>query len=298
MNAETLLHRSGRTGRAGRKGTCVVISPTHRKRVALSILRAAKVDAQMLAPPTAAEIDARYIETVLSSLLSDAITEEEAPNVSSLLAKWSPRHSPRLTCASRCRTAPSPRTSMSRSSMNPANPARARLLPVAPRFKVNLGRKQRAEPRWLLPMICKAGGVTKGAIGSIRIFDTEKPFSKSPPTRSTASCVASEPTAPAKRASTSTPSRAPASARPQSKRRPPGPPEKVRSDEAAPRKRPTARSAMVSRSQMTSRLSWRPCGPREAKAPKPYAAKEKSFPKDKGKPKWARRSRGTPCQEG
>ena len=33
-----------------------------------------------------------------------------------------------------------------------------------------------AEPRWLLPMLCKAGNVTKSAIGSIRIFDTETIF--------------------------------------------------------------------------------------------------------------------------
>src|SRR5690606_6987006 len=43
-------------------------------------------------------------------------------------------------------------------------------------FKVSLGRKHKAEPRWLLPMLCKAGGVTKTAIGSIRIFDTESIF--------------------------------------------------------------------------------------------------------------------------
>ncbi len=39
-----------------------------------------------------------------------------------------------------------------------------------------MGRKHKAEPRWLLPMLCKAGNVTKIAIGSIRIFDTESHF--------------------------------------------------------------------------------------------------------------------------
>jgi ATP-dependent RNA helicase DeaD len=43
-------------------------------------------------------------------------------------------------------------------------------------FRVTVGRKHRAEPRWLLPMICKAGHVTKRAVGSIRIFDTESQF--------------------------------------------------------------------------------------------------------------------------
>jgi ATP-dependent RNA helicase DeaD len=43
-------------------------------------------------------------------------------------------------------------------------------------FTLSLGRKQRADPKWLLPMICKAGGVTKRDVGSIRIDDTETRF--------------------------------------------------------------------------------------------------------------------------
>jgi ATP-dependent RNA helicase DeaD len=43
-------------------------------------------------------------------------------------------------------------------------------------FKLSVGRKQRAEPRWILPLICKAGGVTKRDIGAIRIFETESRF--------------------------------------------------------------------------------------------------------------------------
>ena len=40
-------------------------------------------------------------------------------------------------------------------------------------FKLSVGRKQRAEPRWILPLICKAGGVTKRDIGAIKIFEAE-----------------------------------------------------------------------------------------------------------------------------
>lgn len=43
-------------------------------------------------------------------------------------------------------------------------------------FRVSVGRKHRAEPRWLLPMICKAGHVTKRAVGAIKISDTESRF--------------------------------------------------------------------------------------------------------------------------
>ena len=41
---------------------------------------------------------------------------------------------------------------------------------------MSVGRKQRAEPRWLLPLICKAGDITKTDVGSIKILETETRF--------------------------------------------------------------------------------------------------------------------------
>jgi ATP-dependent RNA helicase DeaD len=43
-------------------------------------------------------------------------------------------------------------------------------------FEVNLGRKQRAEPRWLVPMLCRIGQVTGADIGAIRIEDKVQPL--------------------------------------------------------------------------------------------------------------------------
>ncbi len=43
-------------------------------------------------------------------------------------------------------------------------------------FKLLVGRKQRAEARWILPLVCKAGGVTRRDIGAIKIFETETRF--------------------------------------------------------------------------------------------------------------------------
>jgi hypothetical protein len=42
-------------------------------------------------------------------------------------------------------------------------------------FSLSIGRKQSAEPRWLLPMLCRAGHITKAEIGSIRIL-TSRPM--------------------------------------------------------------------------------------------------------------------------
>ena len=43
-------------------------------------------------------------------------------------------------------------------------------------FVMPIGRKMRADPKWLLPMICKAGDVVKGDIGSIKIGELETRF--------------------------------------------------------------------------------------------------------------------------
>jgi ATP-dependent RNA helicase DeaD len=43
-------------------------------------------------------------------------------------------------------------------------------------FRAAIGRRKNAEARWLLPMICRRGGITKGDIGAIRILDTTTEF--------------------------------------------------------------------------------------------------------------------------
>ncbi|WP_152986837.1 DEAD/DEAH box helicase, partial [Pseudovibrio sp. POLY-S9] len=55
-NADTLLHRSGRTGRAGRKGVCTLVVPHTRRRTATRLLGFAKVKAEWAPAPTADEI--------------------------------------------------------------------------------------------------------------------------------------------------------------------------------------------------------------------------------------------------
>ncbi len=43
-------------------------------------------------------------------------------------------------------------------------------------FRLNIGRKQNADPRWLLPLLCRSGGVTKTEIGVISILERETKF--------------------------------------------------------------------------------------------------------------------------
>ena len=50
-------------------------------------------------------------------------------------------------------------------------------------FRAAIGRQKNAEARWLLPMICRRGGIDKHDIGAIRILDTTTEFeiSERPP---------------------------------------------------------------------------------------------------------------------
>ena len=43
-------------------------------------------------------------------------------------------------------------------------------------FKVGVGRNANADPRWLLPMICRRGKISRQEIGAIRIFERETRF--------------------------------------------------------------------------------------------------------------------------
>ena len=43
-------------------------------------------------------------------------------------------------------------------------------------FKLDLGRTKNADPKWLVPLICRRGDISKADLGSIKIFDRETFF--------------------------------------------------------------------------------------------------------------------------
>ncbi|KZK96754.1 DEAD/DEAH box helicase [Pseudovibrio sp. Ad26] len=178
-NADTLLHRSGRTGRAGRKGVCTLVVPHTRRRTATRLLGFAKVKAEWAPAPTADEIRNKDRERILaSSDLQEAPSEEDLPMVKELLEKFTAEQIAAAYMRQIHQGLPAPEELLATSNNFDSERERK------PRkdfdngvwFRLNVGRKHNAEPRWLLPMICRAGHITKNDIGSIRIFDADARF--------------------------------------------------------------------------------------------------------------------------
>jgi ATP-dependent RNA helicase DeaD len=91
-NAETLLHRSGRTGRAGRKGLSALVVPPKSARHVERLLKSARVVAEWTTAPAADEIRRRDEERLLADpAWSDELAEDEAAFADRLLAMHGPR---------------------------------------------------------------------------------------------------------------------------------------------------------------------------------------------------------------
>lgn len=180
---ENLTHRSGRTGRAGKKGVSIVLSaPGARLRVN-EMFRGAKAEVRWAPIPTAKEIY-RAADDRLAASLAAAATEEVDPRVEALaerlLGEIPAKDLVRLLLGKSA-------------YLGPAEPRKVTLLtprpdktrPSAPKsrapehyasFHINYGKDEGADKRRLLAMICKRGKITGDQVGAIRISTNESTF--------------------------------------------------------------------------------------------------------------------------
>jgi ATP-dependent RNA helicase DeaD len=204
-NRATLLHRSGRTGRAGKKGVSVLLVPYTRRRRAEGVTHAAGVEVTWSGPPAAETIRKQDTERLLTDpVLTEETTEEDVALARALLEQRTAEDvAAALVRLYRARL-PSPeelfdggaylkepREKFSKDKRRsnadgqrdggPKDWSREKRearegASDGVWFRLNIGREKNADPKWLIPLICRRGHVTKPDIGAIRVFGRETKF--------------------------------------------------------------------------------------------------------------------------
>lgn len=210
-DAQVLQHRSGRTGRAGKKGVSVLLVPPSRRRRAEEMLGRARVDAVWGNAPSAEEIRKVDQERLLQNpLLVEPGTQDDLAMADELLKTHGPRQLAAAFVKLYRAGLPAPEDIEDEVFQRDSRPAREhKTRHEGPRerphrtserqhapthergsapgemangiwFRLNVGRERNADPKWLLPEICRQGEVTKKDIGAIRVFEMETLFQIDP----------------------------------------------------------------------------------------------------------------------
>jgi ATP-dependent RNA helicase DeaD len=220
QNAEILVHRSGRTGRAGKQGLAIVIAVDAARRFVERLLHAARVQATWRLPPSADDIRSRDQDHLVAEIqgLTQEISDADRAVARTLLADRSAEDLVAALVRLRREARPEPEELTIPLSMRP-RPAVDRQIgrqtdrqigrqidrqtdrrgasdrtqhavhradrgprTAPPRrdeagklvwFTINVGRSKYADPKWLIPLLCRRGRITKNAIGAIQILARE-----------------------------------------------------------------------------------------------------------------------------
>jgi ATP-dependent RNA helicase DeaD len=190
LNADSLTHRSGRTGRAGRKGRSVIIADPAERRKAERLLATAKARFTWSPAPSAELIAEAARRRLEAELLGAKVPADRADEAGGLARRLLKEHTPGALIDAllarelgRCVTGealkPVEAKHLVRRQEGEAPPRRRKhedFERTAVVFRVNLGADRKAEPGWLLPLICRRGGVTRNEVGAIRVGATSSEF--------------------------------------------------------------------------------------------------------------------------
>ena len=168
-NPDTLLHRSGRTGRAGAKGTSVLIVPSAEYKRAQRLLQRAKLVAEWGSAPSADDVQAQDDQRMLEHPGLNEAPGDDATLAGALLERFGPEQVAAAFLRLWREGRPSPEELSDTAGPAPSAPRERGEFGPSVWFILSVGHSGRAEARWLLPKICETGGITRDEIGAIRV---------------------------------------------------------------------------------------------------------------------------------
>jgi ATP-dependent RNA helicase DeaD len=182
---QALQHRSGRTGRAGKKGLAVLLAAPNERHKLERMFKEIGASVEWKPVPTADEIRVCDEERLAARIdaMDGETAEEELVAARRLLEGRDPAHVAAVLVRLERARLPSPEDL-------PETATAARQVPTAraPRaarggppkecvwFRIGIGREKNADPKWILPVICRRGGVTRDEIGKIVIEERQTRF--------------------------------------------------------------------------------------------------------------------------
>ena len=180
-DSEVLQHRSGRTGRAGRKGISVMLVPPARRRKAERLFAEGGIRPVWVALPSADDIRQQDRQRLLddASIVADLIDLDREIGAALLERRSAIDIAAALARTFRIRLPepeeieampPEEMRSGKGKGRHERDGASARPTDGC-WFELNIGRADNAEPKGLLRLLTRRGGVEKHHIGGIRIYD-------------------------------------------------------------------------------------------------------------------------------
>ena len=169
-NSEVLLHRSGRTGRAGSKGVSALIVVPSEFRKAQRLVQGAKLVVEWGSAPSAEEVQERDDQRILEHPALGPNEGEDGALAQVLLERFGAEQVAQafVTMWRQGRSSPEVLSDVATPGERPEPKPRGEF-GASVWYTISVGHTGRAEARWLLPKICEAGGITKDGIGAIRV---------------------------------------------------------------------------------------------------------------------------------